>query len=162
MAHRPCPIASRPDSTQEDLDGRATLAHPPRVKTIEAAPALVLLAGEASLAGHPSPGRYLGHPRGCGTDPRRLQYWFTNTSAAAGRYHYEEAHAGTEPAVNAAPTGVMVFADDFKTIRVFAERDNSNIVHWSEFDKGGHFAALELPEVATDDIRRFFAGVRNT
>ncbi len=28
-------------------------------------------------------------------------YWFTNTSAAAGRYHYEEAHAGTEPAVNA-------------------------------------------------------------
>lgn len=88
-------------------------------------------------------------------------YWFTNTSAAAGRYHYEEAHAGTEPAVNAAPTGVVVFADDFNTIRAFAERDNSNIVHWSEFDRGGHFASLELPEVVTDDIRLFFARVRN-
>ncbi|HEU4946507.1 MAG TPA: epoxide hydrolase [Kribbella sp.] len=88
-------------------------------------------------------------------------YWFTNTSATAGRYHYEEAHAGAEPAINAAPTGVAVFADDFKTIRTFAERDNSNIVHWSEFERGGHFASLELPEVVTDDIRLFFAGLRN-
>ena len=41
-----------------------------------------------------------------------------------------------------------------------AERDNSNIVHWSRFDKGGHFAALEVPEVVAGDIRAFFAGLR--
>ncbi len=41
-----------------------------------------------------------------------------------------------------------MFQDDFKTIRVFAERDNSNIVHWSEFPDGGHFAAMERPERA--------------
>ena len=86
-------------------------------------------------------------------------YWFTNTSAIAGRYHFEEAHAGAEPAINAAPTGVAVFADDFKTIRTFAERDNSNIVHWSEFEKGGHFASLERPEDVTADLRAFFAGL---
>jgi hypothetical protein len=40
---------------------------------------------------------------------------------------------------------------------VFAERDNSNIVHWSRFKEGGHFAALEVPEVLVDDIRTFFA-----
>jgi len=50
-----------------------------------------------------------------------------------------------------------VFADDFQTIRVFAERDNTNIVHWSRFDRGGHYAALEVPEVVAGDIRAFFA-----
>ncbi|MFI6832406.1 epoxide hydrolase family protein [Kribbella sp. NPDC050241] len=83
-------------------------------------------------------------------------YWFTNTSAAAGRYHYEEAHAGTEPQLNHAPTGVAVFTDDFKTIRALAERDNTNIVHWSNFSKGGHYASLECPDDVTNDLRTFF------
>ncbi|MEV8376594.1 epoxide hydrolase family protein [Kribbella sp. NPDC056861] len=87
-------------------------------------------------------------------------YWLTNTSAAAGRYHYEEAHAGTEPAINSAPTGVAVFADDFKSIRSLAERDNSNIVHWSNFESGGHYASLERPLDVTDDLRTFFAALR--
>jgi pimeloyl-ACP methyl ester carboxylesterase len=85
--------------------------------------------------------------------------WFTNTSASVGRYHYEEAHAGTEPAVNHAPTGVAVFSDDFKSIRTFADRDNSNIVHWSEHETGGHYASLERPDVLTADIREFFSGL---
>jgi epoxide hydrolase len=82
--------------------------------------------------------------------------WFTNTSATAGRYHYEEAHSGVEPQVSAARTGVAVFADDFRTIKAFAERDNSNIVHWSHFDRGGHYAAMEVPDVLAADIRAFF------
>jgi pimeloyl-ACP methyl ester carboxylesterase len=87
-------------------------------------------------------------------------YWLTNTQAAAGRYYLEEARAGAEPVVNNAPTGVARFADDFQTIRTFAERDNSNIVHWSDFEKGGHFASLEVPDVVTGDIRAFFAALR--
>ena len=82
--------------------------------------------------------------------------WLTNTSAGVGRYHYEDAHAPTEPAVNAAPTGVAVFADDFRTIRSLAERDNSAIVHWSEFDTGGHYASLEVPHLLVQDLRTFF------
>ena len=31
-----------------------------------------------------------------------------------------------------------------------------NIVRWSEFDRGGHFAALEAPDLLTADIREFF------
>ena len=50
-----------------------------------------------------------------------------------------------------------MFKDDFQTIKVFAERDNSNIVHWSRFEEGGHFAALERPELVVGDIRAFFA-----
>ncbi|MBB5789309.1 epoxide hydrolase family protein [Jiangella mangrovi] len=87
-------------------------------------------------------------------------YWFTNTSASAGRYHYEEAHSGAEPAVNHAPTGVAVFADDFRTIRAFADRDNDNIVHYNEFPEGGHYAMLERPDVLVGDLRTFFAGLK--
>ena len=32
----------------------------------------------------------------------------------------------------------------------------TNLVRWSEFDKGGHFAALEHPEAMIKDIRAFF------
>jgi len=83
-------------------------------------------------------------------------YWFTNTQATAGRYHFEEAKAAREPEVNPSRTGVAVFADDFKTIRAFAERDNSDIAHWSEFPDGGHFAAMERPDVLVGDLRTFF------
>ena len=52
---------------------------------------------------------------------------------------------------------MAVFKDDFQTIRAFAERDNANIVHWSEFSRGGHYAALEVPEDVVADLRAFFA-----
>jgi pimeloyl-ACP methyl ester carboxylesterase len=83
-------------------------------------------------------------------------YWLTNTGASAARFYYEEARAGQQPVVNEGRIGVAVFADDFQTIRPFAERDNTNLVHWSEFDTGGHFASMEVPELVTADLRAFF------
>lgn len=88
-------------------------------------------------------------------------YWLTNTAATAARFYYEEAHSGVQPAVNSAPTGIAVFADDFKSMRPFAERDNTNIVHWTEHDRGGHFASMEVPEVLAADVRDFFSGPRS-
>src|SRR5918994_1859700 len=76
----------------------------------------------------------------------------TIAAATAVRYHYAEAHAGTEPVVSQGRIGVAVFADDFQTIRPLAERDNARIVHWSEFDRGGHFAVLEAPELVVADL----------
>lgn len=86
--------------------------------------------------------------------------WFANAAAGMSRSYYEDAKAAAEPRINAAPTGVAVFKDDFQTIRVFAERDNSNIVHWTRHEAGGHFAALEVPDAVVADIRSFFAGLR--
>jgi len=85
-------------------------------------------------------------------------YWLTNTSANAVRYHYTEGHSGGEPQVSQGRIGVAVFQDDFQTIRPLAERDNANLAHWSEFDRGGHYAALEMPELVVGDLRTFFAG----
>jgi epoxide hydrolase len=85
-------------------------------------------------------------------------YWLTNTSATAGRYHHAERNA--EPVVNNGPIGVTVFADDFKSMRPFAERDNTNIVSWTERPRGGHFASMEVPQDLAEEIRAFYAGRR--
>jgi pimeloyl-ACP methyl ester carboxylesterase len=84
-------------------------------------------------------------------------YWLTNTYATAARYHYEEQQSGAEPVVSTGRIGVAVFKDDFQTIRAFAERDNARIVRWSNFPRGGHFAAMEVPEDLVTDLRAFFA-----
>ena len=52
------------------------------------------------------------------------------------------------------PTGVALFPTDI-SIRRFADKVN-NVVRWSEFDRGGHFAALEAPDLLTADVREFF------
>lgn len=41
------------------------------------------------------------------------------------------------------------------TIRRIAEREH-NVVHWTEFTRGGHFAAVEAPDLLIADIRKFF------
>ena len=88
-------------------------------------------------------------------------YWFTNTlGRRPGATTSRRPTPAPSRSVNHAPTGVAVFADDFKTIRAFAERDNTNIVHWSEFENGGHYASLERPDELTADIRKFFSGLR--
>jgi hypothetical protein len=55
---------------------------------------------------------------------------------------------------------VASFAFDFRPIRRFAERDHSNIVSWSEFDRGGHWAAHDAPDLLVGDLRQFFRGLR--
>jgi pimeloyl-ACP methyl ester carboxylesterase len=88
-------------------------------------------------------------------------YWLTGTAGSAARVYFEDTRAGAweKEEHNPVPTGVAVFPDDFNSIRLFAGRAN-NIVHWSEFAEGGHFAALEKPELLTGDIRAFFRGLR--
>ncbi|MFC4782997.1 epoxide hydrolase family protein [Nocardioides sp. MAHUQ-72] len=86
-------------------------------------------------------------------------YWLTNTGGSAARLYWEENRAAAEPVVSHGRTGVAVFADDFQTIRPLAERDNTAIVHWSQHPEGGHFSAMEVPEVVAADIRAFYAGL---
>jgi epoxide hydrolase len=88
-----------------------------------------------------------------------MLYWLTGTANSSARLYYENVHHGTFPQQPATtPTGVAVFAEDI-AIRRYAERGN-NIVHWTEFDRGGHFAALEAPDLLTEDVREFFRGLR--
>jgi pimeloyl-ACP methyl ester carboxylesterase len=89
-------------------------------------------------------------------------YWFTNTAGSSANLYYETYH---DPSLFAprergtVPTGVAVSTTQDVAIRRLAERDH-NIVHWTEFDKGGHFAAMENPEFLVKDVRAFFRGLR--
>jgi epoxide hydrolase len=86
-------------------------------------------------------------------------YWFTGTAGSAAHTYYERFN---DPALqaprerSAVPAAVAVFTTDV-TIRRFAEQVH-NVVRWSEFDRGGHFAALEAPDLLTTDLREFFHG----
>jgi len=85
-------------------------------------------------------------------------YWLTGTAGSSANLYYELMHAGNWPAPSPVPTGVAVFAEDIP-IRRYAEPANT-IVHWSEFERGGHFAALEAPDLLVGDVRAFFRRVR--
>lgn len=85
-------------------------------------------------------------------------YWLTNTFATSILGYYEDMHSGGWPSFSTTPTGVANFGDDV-AIRKYAEQLNT-IVHWSEFDKGNHFAAMSAPELLTQDVREFFRTLR--
>ncbi|WP_285701612.1 epoxide hydrolase family protein [Actinomadura sp. NBRC 104412] len=84
-------------------------------------------------------------------------YWFTGTAGSSAHTYYERFN---DPAMWApkergtVPTGVAVFPNDI-SVRHLAEQVH-DIVHWTEFERGGHFAALEAPDLLIGDIRAFF------
>ena len=86
-------------------------------------------------------------------------YWLTGTGGSSAQIYYESMHSNAwNEAPPTTPTGVAVFAQDV-AIRRYGEQAN-NIVHWSDFDRGGHFAAMEVPDLLVDDVRKFFRQLR--
>jgi pimeloyl-ACP methyl ester carboxylesterase len=94
-------------------------------------------------------------------------YWATGTINSANRLYYEAQHAAMEhyksvgPKRVEVPTGAAIFPKDLATApRAFGERF-FNIQRWTEMPRGGHFAAMEEPELLAEDIRAFFRPLRN-
>ena len=86
-------------------------------------------------------------------------YWFTRSGASAAQFIYEAAHAVREwGAPSPAPTGFAVFGEGSLLRR--ALDPEHKVEHWSEFDRGGHFPAMEVPELLVGDIRAFFRPLR--
>lgn len=86
-------------------------------------------------------------------------YWFTETIGSSIRL-YKEAFADEEFNMpmpkHGVPQGVMVPGPaDSPAPRAWGERHLQNLVHWSEIRQGGHFPALEVPELLAADIRAF-------
>lgn len=96
--------------------------------------------------------------------------WFSGGGAGSAHFVYESMHSDipwTAPGDDDAssgwqdapsvPVGVAVFAAD-TSIRALV--DSGNVVRWTEYDAGGHFPAMEVPELLVDDVRAFFAMLR--
>jgi len=92
-------------------------------------------------------------------------YWFTNTINSS-LYYYLEVRSN--PRLNrgvgefvSVPCGFALFPKEIRGVppKSWVSR-GCNLVHWSVFDKGGHFAAMEQPKELVEDIRAFFRKLR--
>ncbi len=88
-------------------------------------------------------------------------YWVTNTEASSLRFYHDTLNTGRESLDQLAtyvrtPTGVANFPKEILPAPRSWARLAFNVRHWSRFDRGGHFAAWELPTVLADDVDRFF------
>ena len=87
-------------------------------------------------------------------------YWLTGTVGSSIRYYHAEARAQKPGEPTTTPTGVAIFAEDFQSVRRFADRDHANIVHWRHYDRGSHFSPHDAPDELVGDIREFFRSLR--
>jgi len=90
-----------------------------------------------------------------------MVYWLTGTAGSSARLYYERAHTTYDPVRRSpVPTAVADFpADNQIPLRHQAEQTN-NIVRWTSFEHGGHFAAMEQPDALVSDVREFFRQLR--
>ncbi|SHF36025.1 Pimeloyl-ACP methyl ester carboxylesterase [Seinonella peptonophila] len=87
-------------------------------------------------------------------------YWITGTAGSSARLYFESAQTKGRPVPCPVPIGVAVFPHDLALpVRRLAEQQY-DIVHWTEFEHGGHFAAMEVPDLLTEDLRNFFRRFR--
>ncbi|MFJ6195005.1 epoxide hydrolase family protein [Micromonospora sp. NPDC092111] len=90
-------------------------------------------------------------------------YWLTATAGSSAQLYYESSHMDADfvgtwagPWPLTMPVGVASFPKDaVRPVRRFAEQILPTLSQWTEFDRGGHFAALEQPRLLVDDIRKF-------
>ena len=94
-----------------------------------------------------------------------MVYWVSGSIGSSIRLYYEAYHdrsfrLGPNERIEV-PTGFAAFREPFGTVRSWAERA-LNIQHWSEPPRGGHFAAMEEPELFVEDVRAFFRQLRQS
>lgn len=90
-------------------------------------------------------------------------YWVTGTAASASRIYWEMRQARREAIPQdrvEVPTGVANYpAEVTKMPRAWVAH-RYNVRHWVDQPRGGHFAAMEVPDLFVPDVRAFFRTVR--
>jgi pimeloyl-ACP methyl ester carboxylesterase len=88
-------------------------------------------------------------------------YWLTDTAASSARLYYESFAKEFVRAPLDLPVAVSIFKGDlFTPPKVWGDQTYSKLFYWNEVAKGGHFAALEQPELFVAELRKCFAQVR--
>jgi epoxide hydrolase len=108
-----------------------------------------------------------GHPENAFTRDQLITnvmlYWLTESITSSMRLYWETRHSGgwTEKlAFVGVPTGVARYPKEvLRSPRAWVERQY-HVTHWAEMPRGGHFAAMEQPELFVEDLRTFFRTVR--
>src|SRR5688572_8254033 len=87
-------------------------------------------------------------------------YWVTQSATLSARIYYENQRAKPPQRKVEVPTACAVFPKEISIAPRRWVEAQYNVTRWTEMPKGGHFAALEEPELLVDDIRAFFRSVR--
>lgn len=87
-------------------------------------------------------------------------YWLSNSAASSARLYWEN-WGKTDPTEEIdIPTAFSIFpAETVRASRRWAERVYTNIVHWGEPPRGGHFASFEQPALFVDEVRAGFRAI---
>ncbi len=88
-------------------------------------------------------------------------YWAPNSIASAANMYYESRHDERRgwPKIEA-PVAVAMFPKELARAPRSWVEPHVNLACWTEMPRGGHFAALEQPQLLLDDIRAFFRPLR--
>jgi pimeloyl-ACP methyl ester carboxylesterase len=87
-------------------------------------------------------------------------YWLNNCAASSARLYWESFRNPNRDPIDM-PTGCSIFPREiFRSSRRWAERRFSNLIYWNEPDRGGHFAALEQPDIFVEEVRNCFRSLR--
>ncbi|MEF2979316.1 epoxide hydrolase family protein [Subtercola sp. YIM 133946] len=88
-------------------------------------------------------------------------YWFTNSAASSARIYWENYAGGLAGPKLTLPVAVTVFPADIPRLpRSWIEVTYTDLIHYGEADRGGHFAALEQPGILVDEIRTGLRSLR--
>jgi pimeloyl-ACP methyl ester carboxylesterase len=88
-------------------------------------------------------------------------YWLTDSAASSARLYYESFAKDFTRMPLELPVAVSIFKGDFFTPpKVWGDQTYSKLFYWNEVPKGGHFAALEQPELFVAELRKSFAQMR--
>jgi len=90
-------------------------------------------------------------------------YWITQTIASSVKTYKAEAMAqwgGSQPLKKSnVPAGVAVFPREAQFPKEWAERF-VNVVSFKKMKEGGHFAALEVPDIFAEELKDFFYHIK--
>ena len=88
-------------------------------------------------------------------------YWLTDSAASSARLYYESFAKDFSRMPLDFPVAVSIFKGDFFTPpKMWGDQTYSKLFYWNEVPKGGHFAALEQPDLFVAELRKSFAQVR--
>jgi pimeloyl-ACP methyl ester carboxylesterase len=89
-------------------------------------------------------------------------YWLTNTGVSAARLYWENTAAFFDAKPITIPFAISVFPDElYQAPRSWAEQAYpSNLIHFNQLDRGGHFAAWEQPDLFCSEMRDAFRSLR--
>lgn len=89
-----------------------------------------------------------------------MLYWLPNAGASSVRFYWDNAQAqgGMQSDPIPVPSGVSMFPREaLRLSRRWAEKRFAKLLHYTQPDRGGHFAAMENPAALIGDIRATFA-----